>query len=144
MLHSLLDRRQSGHDTYVYRSFEETTREILRLRLSTTRTCSQLRVTVIGLFFPLPVSIQFENAPVPRRRRNVSIDSTGSIRSSWRAKDRKLFHSRLPPLAFLVVRFLSRAIVSNKRSPEMFIRALRITCDSSFFSDTSKRLCNRF
>lgn len=86
MLHSLLDRRQSGHDTYVYRSFEETTREILRLRLSTTRTCSRLRVTVIGLFFPLPVSIQFENAPVPRRRRNISIDSTGSIRSSWRAK----------------------------------------------------------
>lgn len=93
MLHSLLDRRQSGHDTYVYRSFEETTREILRLRLSTTRTCSRLRVTVIGLFFPLPVSIQFENAPVPRRRRNLSIDSTGSIRSSWRAKDRKLSHS---------------------------------------------------
>lgn len=93
MLHSLLDRRQSGHDTYVYRSFEETTREILRLRLSTTRTCSRLKVTVIRLFFPLPVSIQFENAPVPRRRRNVSIDSTGSIRSSWRAKDRKLSHS---------------------------------------------------
>lgn len=69
MLRSLLVRgHKSKGITYVYR-FEEITRF---QRFAVTRDqqrseCARLRV--IGLFFPLPVSIQFENAPVPKEKK---------------------------------------------------------------------------
>lgn len=64
----LLVRRQSGNKWTILRVSKEKnhTRDS---RLSTTRMCSRLRVIVIDLFFPLPVSIQFKNAPVPEEKK---------------------------------------------------------------------------
>lgn len=117
MLRSLLARRQSRHEWTCIVVSKIRNRGYVYIYQQRENVLSIKRATVIGLSFPLPVSIQFENAPVPRRWRNVSIDSTGSVRSvSWRAKKRrKLFPFASSPACFPHTFSIKIAIVSNER-----------------------------